>query len=255
MCKIGNPIFKMAITVKTKRRLILYLALAAIIGFLGAITIAYRSQDELRNLKLQTDSYPRSSPRYSMTGFTYTGTHEGKKVIWFHADRLEIDKQKIGFLNFNLLNRVRFLNADIKIFGQPRTFTAADGEGGGQVVQSDLTFENSFTRESMPSLPLKRVASIEFNPITVELYNGDQMLTRISAGKAKVLIRKQTIRFEGGVHVESGDRRLRTDKLSLMPGEEKVEIKSRYILKTQGAEINGSGLTTDFFLNTGSLEG
>lgn len=235
--------------------MILYLALAAIIGLLGVISISYRSQDELRNPTLQTGSSPKSSSQYSMTGFTYTGTNEGRKVIWFHADRLEIDKQKIGFLNFNLLNRVRFLNANIKMFGQPRTFTAADGEGGGPVVQSDLTFENSFTRESMPSLPIKRIASINFNPITVELYNGDLMLTRISAGKAKVLIRKQTIRFEGGVHVESGDRRLRTDKLSLMPGEEKVEIKGRYIMKTQGAEINGSGLTTDFFLNTGLLEG
>jgi len=237
----------MAITIKAKRRLILYLALTAIVGCVGVMIIAYRSQGDFRNPQLQPGAYSRSSPQYSMTGFTYTGTHEGRKVIWFHADRLVIDKHKIGFLNFNLMNRVRFRNADIKLFGQPRAVLSEE--------EPDLTFENTFTEESMPSLPVKRIASIEFKPITVELYNGEQMLTRISAGKAKALLRKQTIRFEGGVQVDSGDRHMRTDKLSLMPGEEKVEIKGRYILHTQGVETEGYGLTTDFFLNTGSIEG
>ncbi len=243
----------MAITVKTKRILILSLALTAIIGCVGVMIIAYLSQDDLRNPQLQTGAYSRSSPQYSMRGFTYTGTHEGRKVIWFHADRLVIDKQKIGFLNFNLLNRVRFHNADIKIFGQPMTSDSVAGQDRKET--SGMTFENTFTRQSMPSLPVKRVAAIEFNPITVELYNGEQMLTRISANKAKGLIRKQIIRFEGNVHVESGGRRLRTDKLSLMPGDEKVEIQGRYFLETSGKEHEGHGLTTDIFLNIGLLEG
>ena len=238
----------MAIPLKTKRRLIVYTGLAVIVGCVGVMIIAYRTQNDLRNPQLQTGVHSSSSPRLSMRGFTYTGTHEGRKVIWFHADRLVIDKHKIGFLNFNLLNRVRFHNADIKLFGQSTG-------SGGQVANASLTFENAFTRQSMPSLPVKRIAAIEFNPITVELYNGEQMLTRISANKAKVLIRKQTINFEGGVHVESGGRQLHTDKLSFIPGEERVEVKGRYSMKTQGTELKGSGLITDFFLHTGSLNG
>jgi len=243
----------MAIDYKIRRATILILSLILISGLVGIVTMAYLRQDKPRSMHPQTGVYPRSSPRHAMSGFTYTGTHEGRKVIWFHAEKLLIEKQKVGFLKFNLLNRVRFDNASIKIYGQPRR-SGAVGEDG-KTVMSGLTFENTFTRESMPSLPVKRISAIEFKPITVELYKGDQLLTRISANKAKARVRTRTISFEGGVQVESGNRRLVAERLSLTPDKEIVKIKGRYTLNAIGEQKEGYDLVTDLLLKSDHLEG
>jgi len=231
----------------SRRALKMLLAVIVCAGFVAIVLIFYYHQTPSQIINTGTKRYSRSTPLYSMRGFTYTGTYDGKKVIWFRADRLVIDKQKIGFLKFALLNRVHFENTSIKLFGQPRVHTAKAGEKGSSSLP-DWTFENTFTKESLPSLPVKRIAAIEFEPITVELYNDDILLTRISARMAKVRIRKRTIHFEGGVQVVSGEKILRTSRLTLLPEKEMVKIKGHYTLKAFGKEFEGYDLTTDFLL-------
>jgi len=228
------------------KRLLKTLLGLAVCSTISAVVLLYYANRFPLQKRADAVSYNRTAPLQSMSGFTYTGTFNAKKVIRFRADRMVIDKQKVGFLKFNLMHRVHFKNADIRLFAQSRQ--SSGEKTAGWNFEDDWTFENTFTKESLPSLPVKRIAAIEFSPITVELFRGDKMLTRVSARSAKVRIRKKAISFKGGVTVVSGGRQLTADRLLLVPGENTVEVKGRCTLTESGREVEGYDWVTDFSL-------
>jgi len=188
-----------------------------------------------------------SKDRLAIRGFNYYGTYEGKKSLSIAADSFRIEKMKLGVFRFGLMNEARFKNAVINIYSTndelPGSHTASEASRG-------ITFKNVFSGDSLPKLSgKKRLSSIMLEPVSVTLHDDTEaVVSAITANSASIRIKKREIAFRGNVHVKSGEKTLKTDALSFLPGEAIMKIKGQYVLTSDGEENKGTGLTTDIFL-------
>jgi len=188
-----------------------------------------------------------TSRRFEFLGFRYDGNLDGKRVISIEADRFAIEKKKLGFFRFGLMNIALFENALVRIYGVERTYGNEQDESHESPKQT-LSFKNSFSKETLPSLPVKRVSSILMEPIDLELHDEHSAVTRISAASATLGLRKRMIMFKGDVRVVSGDRVLTTDRLNLLLETAVIKTGGIFLLKALGKQWEGRRLTTDIFL-------
>ena len=185
-------------------------------------------------------SYRHLGPRHDIRGFRFDSNYEGRKVLSIKADRFSIQKKKLGFFRFGLMNEARLENALVRIYGK-----AGKGEAA---ASQDLTFDDAFLGETIPSFSVKRVSSVVLEPINVELHNDDSVVTRISAASAAIRLAKRDILFKGGVKVVSGSRVLKTDQLSIEPENALMKTDRHFILESPEEKWEGQKLTTDLFL-------
>jgi lipopolysaccharide export system protein LptC len=179
-----------------------------------------------------------SKDRLAIRGFSYYGTHEGKKSISIAADSFRIEKKKLGVFRLGFMDEARFKNAVINIY------CMNDESPGG------ITFKNVFSGDSLPKLSgKKRISSIVFEPVSVTLHDDKEaIVSEITADSATIRIKKGEIAFRGNVRVKSKENILRTDTLSLLSEKTILKTKGHYVLTSDGEEQEGTGLTTDIFL-------
>jgi len=210
----------------TYNRLFLLLGL---FGFAGLIFLCYHQRaSNLVYERKDVSRYQYPKPRHDIRGFRFDGTHEGKRTISIKADRFSIDKKKLGFFRFGLMNVARLENAFIHIYGSGLSGERSDdlaksqkapspltGEGWGEgekrgngtfceTIKPDeshsnvkswqsLTFKDIFSKDALPSFPVKRISSIVVEPVSVTLHDEESVVTRISAALATIRLRKRNI--------------------------------------------------------------
>ena len=188
--------------------------------------------------------------RFDIRGFSYDADYKGKRAISIKADRFSIQKKKLGFFRFGLMNEARFENAIIHIYGRGRFSGNSRGGSHKNVkLEQNLTFKDAFSRESLPSSPIKRISSIVMEPVYVALHDEQSVVTKISASWASIRLKQRDILFKGNVRVASGPRVLKTARLSMLPEKGVMKTNRGFLLRTPGKELKGNLLSTDIFLN------
>jgi hypothetical protein len=183
--------------------------------------------------------YPFPMPRHDIRGFHYAGNHGDKKVIAVTADRLKIEKKKVGLFRFGMLSVARLDNAKIQIFA----------DDSGKKDQTSGSLKRIFSNETLPVLPIKQLSTIEMKPVLIEIHEGETIISAISADLAIVRLTKQDVLLQGHVAVTSGFRTMATDELRLVPDKGVVEVNRPYTLKAGNNNTEGTVLTTDLRLN------
>lgn len=217
------------------------LSVILIVGLIVAYYDHYSSNNENNHKNISRYPFPKS--RHIINGLHFDGWHEGKKVITIEADRFSTEKKKLGFFRFGLMNVARFENAYIHIFGKGLLNRHETDK-----PQQDLTFKDIFSKEALPALPVKKVSSVEIEPVCVELHDEKSVAMKITADFASIRLRKRDIFFTGNVRVESGPNSLTTDTLSFNPDTAVIKTNDHFILKSPEKQEKGNRLKADLFL-------
>ncbi len=213
---------------------------------------------------LKDSSYTRQAatrhpePRHKIDGFGYQGSSNGQTVISIKADRFSLQKKKIGFFRFGLMNEARLDNAVVHIYGKREgpsrsaagksPLKASDRSQTDLQVPGDVTFKGIFKKETLPSFPVKRISAIVIEPVSLNLYQEESLITQINASSATIRLKRRSILFKENVHVVSGSRSLTTDQLIFLPEEGVIKTNRPFVLKTPNEQWDGARLSTDIFL-------
>lgn len=200
-------------------------------------------------------SYP--GPRHKIEGFHYEGHQEGRKTASITADKFQVEKKKIGFLRFGLMNVAKLTNARVDIYGRriqhggsTRSETSPPPESAGPSVppQEGFSFAGALSKKALPSFPVPKISSIVMEPAVVRLWDETSILTQISADSATIRLSRQDILFKKNVRVVCGDRVLTTDELNLLPEDALLRTAQDFVMKTPEKWFAGKGMTTDIRL-------
>jgi hypothetical protein len=245
-----------------RSRIFFYFSMVCILG--GLVFLYYHqrgSNDPKTQQRISHYRYPQN--RHQIRGFTYYGTHEGKKIISIKADKFAIEKKKLGFFRLGLIDEAIFKNAVIDIYGKReepvrnstlRVLSQTTDISGSDVKESQgITFKAVFAEEVLQSFPKKHISSIMIEPISLNLHDENSLVTKITASSASIRLKERDILFEGDVRVVSDTRLLKADKLSMRPEDSVISTDGHFTLKTPEKKWEGQRLTTDIFLMSHNL--
>ena len=257
-------------------------------GFAAVIFLSYYGDSSNRvDNRQEVSHYRHPKLRAEIKGFRFDGIREGKKTISIKADSFRVEKKKLGFFRFGLMNEARLENAAIDIYGQggvpeegseqlysnvkhrddltfgdvssealPSPASEVNSEAperiGDQTQRNHepegFSFEDFFSKDALRSFSTKRICSIVLEPVNVKLHDGKSVVTEVSATSAIIRLKKGDIVFRGDVRVVSGSRVLTTDHLTMHPDKAVIGTDRRFVLKTPEKRFDGEQLTTDIFL-------
>jgi hypothetical protein len=187
--------------------------------------------------------------RVHIRGLQFSGYNEGEKVISIKADRFTVEKKKIGFLTTSLFNVANLKNAIIDIYGQGGV-SEKGAVTGIEEQLSGVTFKDTFSKDALPGISQKAIASITIQPVSVNLYIGNANVARISASSANIRVKQRDIVFQGDVKVISGEKTLFTERLSFLPEEAIINTGGHFVLKTKEGRLEGQQLSADIFFRS-----
>jgi len=202
-----------------------------------------------------------SHHRQEVKGLKFDSIIHGKKILSVKADRFSIQKKKVGFFRFALASEAHFKNAHIKFYETGMLFNISKGSKNAylnptgnntsrNLHENDIDLRGLLSKMSIASLPVKRIASIVFKPVQVELYDGAAtMITHILADSATLNKKKQVI-FKGRVTVTSGNRSLTANHITFIPQKGMLKVEKSFLFKIDHDEKRGKCLKTDLLLNT-----
>ena len=191
--------------------------------------------------------YPYPEPEHKIRKFSFDSVFGGRKILSIEADLFSINKKKLGFLRFGLMDVAMFKNANVQIFGSSKK---TDTHEKQQNRFKSLIFNDIFSKDTLPAFLTKRIFSVRMEPVCIKFYDDNVIITEISSNSATIRLKKQDILFKGHVRVVSESKSLTTSQLRLLPEKAIIEINQHYILKTIEEQIEGHKLTTDIFLNS-----
>lgn len=234
------------------------LGLIVLSGIVGTILLYTYHRATISPKAPENSAHTRlPTTRVEIRGMAYDGNLDGERVISIRADRFSIEKKKLGFLRFGLLNAAKFENAFIQVYGQSGVPEKGDRKippglnqdkfNGSR--QSELSFKGAFSKKALPTFPIKNISSVIMEPVTVELHNEKAVVTRISASSADLRLKRKRITFKGNVTAVSGDRRLTADRVDFFPEHGVIKTGGQFTLRTPLKKLEGNRLTADIFLN------
>jgi hypothetical protein len=181
-------------------------------------------------------------------------------VLSIRADAFTIEKKKVGFLRFGMMNMALLKNATIDLYGKSgrlenKKVPEKNAEESDQTTASPpqstgLSFADMFEENALPSFPKKRIHGIEIAPVCVNLHHNDSLVTRICAGSSAIRLRDRSIVFKDQVRVTSGSKVLTTTELSLYPESAVIKTVHPYQLKVGTTVRQGTRMTWDITLNS-----
>jgi hypothetical protein len=189
--------------------------------------------------------------RFQTGSFRYNSYNDaGEKVITIKADSITVEKQKFGFFTTSLFNVAKLRNMELDLYGR-RDESGQNTVAGIKKQLSGLSFKDSFSEDALPklpALPLKAIASIDIQGISVNLKVDNSMITSISATSAAIRAKQRKIIFQGDVKVTSGEKTLKTDRLEFFPETATIKIKSHFSLETKKGQTEGMQFFSDVYL-------
>jgi len=198
---------------------------------------------ENNHKNISRKQHPRS--RHVIHGFSFTSNQEGTRTILIKADRFSIEKKKLAYFRFGLMNEAILENARVHLYGKRETSKPKSGD------RQNLSFNALFSKKSLPSFSTKRISSIVMKPVQIKLYDEQSEVSRISSSKAIIRLKKRNILFTGNVRMVSSSRVLTTDELCMYPDGAVIKTDRPFVLKTPEKQWKGRSLTTDIFLTQG----
>lgn len=226
--------------------LIFPLIFLAVLAFIGQRHSTSKSTTRRKGFSFE--SHP--AVLQEIRGFRFKGFHDRREIISIKADKFSIERKKIGFFRFGLMNEAKLENAIVNIYVEVR-----QKESNFEAVRNtakdfrEVTFDDVFSKDALPSMLVKRISSVSIVPVRLVLLNGDSPLATISAQSATVRLRERDILFRGKVKLTSGNRVLTTNEMLLLPEKGTVQCDHNFQLTASGKERSGVHLNTDIFLD------
>jgi hypothetical protein len=178
--------------------------------------------------------------RLQIKGFKFDSFDDGKNILSIKTDKFTVEKKKLGFFRFGLINVAIFKNAKIDVYLK-RSVSSNDDSFISEALPS--------LKDALPSFSIKRISSIIIEPICLNFRDGNHLLTQITSNSAIIGLTKQNILFKGGVHVVSGNRSLTTEGLNFFSEKSVMKINRHFILQKPEKKIEGNTITLDMYLN------
>ncbi|MBW2000178.1 MAG: hypothetical protein JRJ29_19740 [Deltaproteobacteria bacterium] len=247
---------------KYRQKSIFFVLLLLTLGVIGLLVYRHSTLAPRQETDQVSPRSGVSKSRMQIRGIQFTGYYRGKRVIAIRADQFAIEKKKIGFFRFGMMNVGRIRNAEIDIYGRKQEkkpkVRDTKKEKKQKPVNLDpsklagadkIAFGDVFRGESLASFGVKRLFSLVAEPVTLRLHDDREVVTEIRARSAEIRVRNRDILFKGDVRLKSEGRLLETDRLSLLPDRGMIRCPSRYLLRTPGKSLEGEMLVADIFLN------
>ena len=201
------------------------------------------------------------SVQNTIRGFHYNGTVDGQPVLSIRADQFSLQKKKLGFFRFGLMQEAVLDNAEIQIYQQMNSFHPADRSASQTVStaagppikkQSERSYQqgalpNIFKDSVMSLFHGKRVSAITAHPVRL-IFGSGPTATVITALEGNIRVAKRDILLEGRVVVTAQDRVLRTDRLVIKPERWLLMTEGQYALQTPGGNRSGRRLISNLQL-------
>ena len=239
-------------------RFVLLGASVCVAAYLG-FTLYQRHAPEPRDVEEKAERQPLPGPSFRMEGFHYTGTHRGEKSIAIRADEFTVEKKKLGFFRFSLMNTARLKNAEIDIYGvradNPEgtargTSGPADGQSTPRAGDSRIeTIRSVLQRQALTSFSAKQFSSIIVEPISLRMHSDHALITQITAGSATISLRGTHVILRNGVRAVSGTSVLKAERATLTLNHPILITAERFLLVAPGEKLEGHRLQTDVGLN------
>ncbi len=222
--------------------------------FLVILYFHHQASKPTRNLKNSSlKRYPKAS--HEIRGFRFEDYNDGQKTILIKADKFSIQKKKVGFFSFGMMNEAIFDNAIIHIYGRKQHTEDTATPDAHKKTQSEapsniknLTFNAISLKNAISSFNTKNISSVLIKPVSIKLYDGKLVVTQITANLATVRLKPDNIFFKGNVKVVSGNKILNAKQLSLNIETAVIKVKTGFKLKTSEKEWKGEHLITNIFL-------
>lgn len=123
----------------------IFFGVLLVVCFAGPIILYYHHRaSNVENHREDISDYRHPRPQHEIRGFRFDSNHDGKRVISIKADRFSVQKKKLGFFRFGLMNEAILENVFIHLYG--RSGLAEDKSDDWQ----DLTFKDVFV--SVPDI-------------------------------------------------------------------------------------------------------
>jgi len=221
--------------------------------------------------QLSKSKYP--APRQSMQGFHFTSAKDGVNILSVAADSFRIEKKKIGVFRLGLLEEARLHNAHFKIYGYSpaeslsrntqatkspslssennavKTLSRQTTSKKAHPGKTDFTLRDVFSRQAMPAVfTSKKLAFIVAEPVSLEVYDENAVITRFIADRGSFNLRQREIRLSGNVRVTSGDKTLETAELAIHPKYAMLKAMGDFVFRSPDGQYTGKRLITDIQL-------
>ena len=231
------------------------LAMIILITIAGMIYL-YRHHQQAPALTGQEEvADPKAyKPFQEIRGFQFNGTHEGKSVITIKADRFSIQKKKVGFFRFGLMNEAVFENVVVHIYGRPVQTPGREPVRSDKIsstasgAEQRITFKDVFSKQSLPALPMKRISGVIMKPVEIVLHDEHAIASRIRAAMGIIRFKTRDAYFKGNVELVSGPRVLTADQLIMDPESAMIKTNGRFVMKTPEKQWEGTALSADIYL-------
>jgi hypothetical protein len=188
------------------------------------------------------DQYP--GPRHQIHGFRYESNIDGKKRLSLKASKVSLQKKKIGFFRFGLMNELRIDDALFTLYG----FFGQDSEQIKDIAEIQAI--ETAVANILPQGQAKSLASLVIEPIVIEFHSlgPRHLVSQLQASRTVIQPSTRRISFEGKVVLEAGDKILETDTLYLDTETNQLQSKDHYVMRSSLNRCTGNGLVTDFLL-------
>ncbi len=263
-----------------KKRIILFCLILIVFLFVGSAYF-YRKGEKEPELP---DDGPAEHP-FRVTGFRFESYTEAGRRVSIESDAICLSKKKIGFFRFGLVNELTIDNARIDIYGRsqdvhrnlppvsppvrgpaqlikpvvhttpgrresfrPPPIIACSARDNSQCAERPPNIPQIYGQLSIPSLPFNRVAAIRIAPVEITYFINDAPAVRVKALIAQISPVKRELIFRGAVEVVSGNRVLKTDRLTYNPAQNRFFSDAGIYLNGQKVQRIGSAFTSDLFL-------
>jgi hypothetical protein len=153
---------------------------------------------------------------------------------------------KKAFLSIAPVRLAKFKDAEIDIYVQQ---IKSENDLRETSLKFNYSLKEMLTKKSLPDDGFENVVSLLFEPVKMNFYNGNSLLTQIQAKRASIKSKDGKVVFQGHVKATSNSRSLLTDRLTLFPDIGEMRTNNVFVFKTLEDKVTGNSITTDLKLN------
>ena len=220
---------------KTQKGYRVYVTLLVVVVAFGVLFF-YGKDADIFNAVQKPSWQSFSRPFHEIIGFHCRSTKQGKTICTISADRVKVEKAKVGLFRVGLMKQVLFDNATIKI----SLINMECEEGMFSAVDNEI----------LSGINARNCRRIVFCPITVHVISeSEEPLTTITAGVAEFDGKKRILTFRKAVKINSGNHKLETSKFIVFSKNGGAIACDGYRLTTPEGTFSGNKLKTDIYLN------
>lgn len=182
----------------------------------------------------------------TVQGFQFSGYLKDRQVLSIKADKHTVEKKKIGFISLGTGFIAKYKNAVIDIH-----IRQAEKKGNSHDNPMDAySFNEIFSEDIAPIFSQKDIVALQFQPVKINFFNEDKLLSRVQAHSAAINSMDRKIFLKGQISVKAAEKVLTAERLTLVSDTGLIEANDGFVLKTPEKQITGKSLTSDIGLDS-----